>query len=170
MESTKKLCIISSGENEAVPAQIDIIVTLPVHLRDMAQLMRPADRQELVSFGISPEKALWRSYKSSVVRRTAYINGNLAAVWGVSGTFMGEIGQPWLLTTEEIKKISPLKFARIYQKEVKEMLTIFPKLMNIVDASYTSAIRLLDIVGFRIQEPEAIGKNGALYRIFEMGA
>lgn len=169
METTQKMRIISSGERGSMQPEINIITTLPIHLREMAEVMRSEDRREVVSFGISPEKALWRSYKASVVRRTGYIDGKIAAIWGVAGAFMGEIGQPWLLTSPEVKKISPLKFARLYQKEVKEMLTIFPKLMNIVDASYESAVRLLDIVGFKLGEPEPIGKNGALYCKFNLG-
>lgn len=167
MESTQKMRIINCGDKNLAMPEINIIATLPMHLREMVEVMRPEDRNEILAFGISPEKALWRSYKSSIVRRTAYIDGKIAAIWGVSGAFMGEIGQPWLLTSDQVKKISPLRFTRIYQKEVKEMFKVFPKLANIVDSSYTSAIRLLEIVGFKVSAPESFGKHGALYRKFE---
>ena len=40
--------------------------------------------------------------------------------------------------------------------------------LNIVDANYTAAIRLLDIVGFELGEPEPMGIHGKPFRRFEM--
>lgn len=146
--------------------EITIVQTTPEHLRALVPVLRESDRKEIVSFGISPEKALWRSYKGSVIKKTAFIDGKIAAVWGVHGSFMGTKGAPWLLTSEEVYKISPLKFARIYQKEVAEMQSLFPVLENYADASYNGAIRLLGIIGFDLGEPETMGVHKALYRKF----
>lgn len=162
------LAIIASEEVNIKTPEIEILTTTPVHLRMLAEVLRPEDRQEILAFGASPEKGLWRSYRSSVLRKTAFVDGQIAAIWGLRGKFMGSTGQPWLLTSHAVHKISPLKFTRIYQQEVKQMLDLFPKLMNVVDASYISAIRLLDIVGFKIHEPEPWGTKGELYRKFEI--
>lgn len=147
-----------------------ILPSTTTHVRELVDKLRPADRHEVERYGFPPNKAIWRSFKGSFMRRTAFIDGEIAAMWGVGGTLMGEIGQPWLLTGGAVEKISSLRFARIYQQEVLRMLKVFPVLVNYVDTDYTKAIRLLDIVGFEIGEPEPIGPNKAIYRKFEMRA
>ena len=74
------------------------------------------------------------------------------------GTPFSEVGMPWLITTDEVYKINPLRFVKIYQAEVFRMLRIFDYLENYVDANYEAAIRLLSIVGFTI-EPAAPGSK-----------
>ncbi len=166
-EQAHKLYIVESDMPiPSEPPLITIMPTLPWHLRELAANLRVEDENEIVAFGFTPSQALWRSYKASLFRKTALIDGKVAAAWGICGKFMGETGAPWLLTTSEVKKVSPLKFTRIYQQEVKEMLKLFPKLENYTIASYTAAIRLLDIVGFKLDEPEPMGGNNALYRKF----
>lgn len=146
---------------------VEIVPTTPQHLRELAPNLREEDKAEILAFGLSLEKALWRSYKSSVMRRTALIDGEVAATWGVCGHFLGTVGAAWLLTGKAVNKVSPLKFTRIYQEEVKEMLRLFPSLCNIVDANHSAAIRLLSIVGFKLHPPEVMGKRGKLFIRFE---
>jgi len=146
--------------------EVVIVPCLSYHLRSIE--LRPEDIDEIIALGCSKEKALWRSYKSSIMRNAALIDGKVAAVWGVGGEVLGGIGKPWLLTSAEVYKISPLRFARIYQQEVEKMLSIFPKLVNYCDTRYSAAIRLLDITGFKIDEPAPQGMNGMLYSRFEM--
>jgi hypothetical protein len=153
---------------ESERPQIIVLPSTAVHVRALAANLRPADQNEIEIYGFPTNKALWRSFKASFLRHTAFIDNEIAAMWGVGGSPMGQMGQPWLMTTEAVKKISPLAFARIYQREVLRMLNVFPVLINYVDAEYTAAVRLLDIVGFNLGEPEPLGKNGALFRQFEM--
>lgn len=147
---------------------IEIVPTTPEHLRELAKTLRPEDEAEILAFGLTPEKALWRAFKSATIRKTAFIDGRIAAMWGCIGTFMGHTGRPFLLTSSEVHKISPLKFARIYLAEVKEMLTSYDKLSSIVDANHSAAIRLLGIVGFELSEPEEMGGYKKMFRRFSM--
>lgn len=148
--------------------QVEIIPTTLAHLRELAETMREADKEEVMGFGISPAKALNVSYKGAVTRKTALIEGKVAACWGCGGIFMGDTGQPWLLTSNEVYKVSSFRFARIYQNEVVEMLNYFSRLENFVDSEYSSAIKLLKISGFTIGDPEPIGMNGKLFRKFTL--
>lgn len=146
--------------------ELNIVNTCPEHISALKKNLRVEDANEIMRFGISIKHALWYSYKQSIVRKTALINGSVAACWGVSGVFMGNVGRPWLMTTPEVNKVSALKFARVYQQEVYDMLNLFPKLENYVDAEYSSAIRLLDIVGFEIDVGRKISSYGNAYRKF----
>lgn len=147
---------------------IEIVPTETRHIRELQRTIREKDRKEIENYGFTCNKGLWRSYKTGLRNMTALFDGKVAAVWGVGGSYMGGTGQPWLLTSDEVYKISPLKFTRIYQKEVYKMLELFPYLMNYVDAGYNEAVRLLQIVGFELGEPEKLG-NG-MYRKFSMKA
>lgn len=147
--------------------KVRIVPTTAAHIRDISEKLRREDRAELLAIG-NPNRVLWRSYKRSFLTKTAFIDGKIVAIWGVGGTPMGMQGEPWLMTTPAINRVSPLAFAKLYQKEVLKMLKISPLLVNHVDSKYTKAIRLLDIVGFSLGEPEPMGVNGELFIKFEM--
>jgi hypothetical protein len=135
---------------------LQIVDSTQSHLRQLSKTLRVEDRNEILALGMSPEKALSISYKNAIYRKTAFIDEKVAAVWGVSGNFMGEVGTPYLLTSTEVVKITPLLFVRIYKYEVEKMLEIFSSLENYVDVNYTSAVRLLKMIGFTVGEPQKI--------------
>lgn len=150
-------------KNPSVPA-VTIMPTIPENIGELKCNLRAEDAAEILRFGVTIQHALWRSYRGSLISRTAFIDNKIAACWGCCGTFMGNTGICWLMTTPEVHKVSPLKFTRIYQREVIKMLKIFPRLENWVDQEYASAIRLLEIIGFTVEKPEKMG-NG-FYRKF----
>jgi len=160
------LQLVASNETVKSMADVVMVPTTAAHIREIKKTIRDKDRAEIESFGISCAKGLWRSYKHGMGNQTAIINGHVAAIWGVGGCYIGNVGAPWLMTSKYIALISPLRFARLYQQEVYKMLNMFPYLENYVDASYEEAVRLLSIVGFTIGDPERIG-NG-VYKKFSM--
>lgn len=159
--------LASSREVTLPSPEIAIIPATPDHLRELATKLRVEDEHELLAFGFTPHKALWRSYKGSVLVKAGFIDGHLAAIWGVFGDFLGQVGQPWCMTSYEVKRISSLRFARIWSNEADEMLQHFSELRNVVEASYVEACRMLEISGFTLGEPKPFGKNGDLFRTFE---
>jgi hypothetical protein len=154
----------TSGETP----DITIMPTTKEHVRELIETIREDDKREIESYGFSCAKGLWRSYKQGFNNKTALIDGKVCAIWGVGGTLMGYTGQPWLLTSSEVYKISPVKFARIYKREVNNMLKIFPSLVNYVADDYPQAIRLLSLCGFKIGERQMLGKGW--YRKFSQEA
>lgn len=149
--------------------EVTIIDTLPGHVASLKTNLRSEDVSEVLRLGMSVQQSLWYGYRKSVYCKTAFIDCKPVAMWGVLGTFLGTKGQCWLMTTPDIYKISPLRFARIYQEEVSKMLKLFTVIENYVDNEYTAAIRLLDICDFSIGDPEAVGATGAMYRRFWIG-
>lgn len=161
------LQLVSMNEDPVALPEIVIVPATPAHIRELSQTIREKDRAEIENYGFSCAKGLWRSYKQGLNNQTALINGKVAACWGVCGVYLGDVGQPWLLTSEEVYKISPLRFARIYQREVYAMLEVFSRLENYVCASYPEAIRLLSIIGFTIGEPEKLGNGNYRHFVLE---
>lgn len=149
--------------------KIEIVFTEPTHIRALAMNLRPNDELEFERLGVTGKQGLWRSYRNSIMRRTALVDNEVAAMWGVGGEVLAETGQPWLATSPLVYKISPLRFARIYKSQVVEMLNLFPRLANFVDASYTESVRLLELIGFTLGEPKPMGPHGAPFREFSMG-
>lgn len=148
--------------------KVEIVAAEAWHVRELGGNLCPTDKREIEAYGFPTNKALWRSFKGSIMRRSALIDGKVAAVWGTGGVPMSGVGQPWLHISDAANEVSPLRFARIYQDEVYQMLAVFPRLVNFVDSTYDRALRLLDIIGFRIYPPEPLGNHGALFCKFEM--
>jgi hypothetical protein len=147
---------------------VTIIPATAVHVRALGHSMREADEREITCLGLVAHRVLFRSYRYSIIRKTAIVDGEVAAMFGASGVLFGRVGQPWFLTGPASEKVDPIEFARLYRKEVRQMLHLFPILENWVDASYDKAVRLLTIAGFEMGEPKPFGPNNALFRKYRM--
>lgn len=130
--------------------------------------LRKADRLEVKRLGFNdPYDALFYAYRHAIIKRTAFVDDEIAAMWGVCGSPLSVIGQPYLLTTETVERAA-LTFVKKFKSESDEMLKIFPVLENYVDAEYKGAIKLLQIAGFTVEEPELLGKE--MFRKFHKKA
>lgn len=147
---------------------VEIIPSEASHVAKLVISMRDGDAREVTVLGLDPRKMLWNSYRRGLMRKTAFIDGKIAAMWGVAGAPLGEVAQPYLATANTVNLISPIAFARIYRREVAGMKKVFPVLENYVDATYYGAVRMLELAGFRIGDVVPMGPNNALFRKFEL--
>jgi hypothetical protein len=145
---------------ELRPAEIS-----DVHV--LARTLRDGDRLEMTSLGLSPVMALRRAFRGAIIRRTAIIDGEIAAMWGMEGAMLGPVGYPWMLTAPPVERV-PIAFLREARKGVCEMLRLKNRLEGHVAADYTCACRFLEVVGFRLGEPEPKGPHGIKFRSFVM--
>jgi hypothetical protein len=136
---------------------------------ELLKKIRPEDLREAINLGVDPEKNLYSAYAHSLYCKTFFINDVVSAMSGVSGNLFGNVGYPFLVTTTEIYRISPLKFTRIYLEQLNIFKTLFPYLENHVDASYKGAVKLLKIAGFSLEGPELMGPNKKPFYKFTMG-
>lgn len=130
---------------------ITIVDTCPYHLREMATAMQSDSADTAYKMGLTPLKALWCSYRQSIICKSALIDGKLAAIWGVSGNMFSEIGKPWLVLTPETQEY-PMRVWFRYRKEISKMLEMFPILEEFVPESNEKSIRMLEIMGFKISK------------------
>lgn len=144
---------------------VEIVPCSHEHLSELANNLRTADRAEIESFGITVAEAVCSSYNACRKNKTILADGKVAACFGAAAAGDG-LAFPWLLTTAELEKINPSKFYRMYKKEVNEMLETYSRLENYVDARYTKAVRLLEILGFSIGEPQPYGQG--IFRKFSI--
>ena len=141
----------------------EVLPCAPEHLLALAENLRAGDRAEIEAAGITPQRALWRSYRTSIIARTGFIDGEVAACWGCGGSPLGRAGQPWLLTGPACER-AKVTFVRVARFETARMLRLFPELRGMVDARYSRAIRLLEALGFTVGPEQPWGPLGAMFR------
>jgi len=145
---------------------ISIIPTTTEHVQHILNTLRDEDRYEIEAAGVDPQYALYKTFECCLYSKTALVDGTPAAFWGVAGIALSDVGTPFLLTGNQVKKVSSVRFARIYKNEINEMKQLFPCLENYVDANYIGAVKMLRIAGFSLEEPIKVGK--AFYQKFSL--
>lgn len=146
---------------------LEITPSTPAHVRLISVKLRAGDKDEVEAAGLRPGQAVWRSWRGSLFSKVALVDGELAAIWGMGGSPFGKVGEPWLLTTPAVERVK-LAFVKTARREVADMLLLCPALQGYVDASYTKAVRLLEMVGFKVENPLPFGRYGAPFRRYRM--
>jgi hypothetical protein len=158
---------IFSPRVEIVDAQVE-------HVYALVDQLRKKDEIEILRSGIKPRRALYRAFRNSLMCRTAFVDGEIAAMWGIGVAFrpglspLSDLGTPWLHTSVAIERI-PLFFVRRAKAELAAMFALKRRLESWVDADYAAAIRFLRLLGFTVEKPAPIGANGALFCRFHKG-
>lgn len=144
------------------------------HLMELWHNMRSGDRKEVEASGRTGKKVLWRTFRNSIMCKTALIDGKVAAMWGLCAglrddvSLLSRLGVPWLLTTPIVESL-PVTFVKVGRAEVAAMRALCPELESHVAAEYTQAIGMLKLMGFSVDKAEPIGKNGVMFCRFHLG-
>lgn len=128
--------------------EVEILPTTVDHIRLLVANLREDDLHEIEKWNVSPFKGIWRSYRSSKICRSGFINGKIVAIWGINGSVLGFFGNPWLITSN-VTDDYPFVFAMIYRREIREMLRSYRVLETWCDAGYTKSLRMMRIIGFK---------------------
>jgi hypothetical protein len=146
-------------------ARIRVVPSEVGDIYALAAKLRAADRAEVESLGIDPRIGIRKSFRHAILRKSYYVDGELAAMSGLCGSMLGDIGQPYLMTSAAVERV-PVTLVKLARLGVAEMLQHKLRLEGHVAASYLGACRLLAAIGFSLGEPEPIGSRGALFRQF----
>jgi hypothetical protein len=141
-----------------VPSKIDDVYRIAANLRN-------EDAAEITGFGLDPRTALRNSFRHAILRKTAFVDGKIAAMWGLGGAMLADSGTPWLMTTPVVERV-PVMFLKVGRAQLAEMLTHRNFLENVVLASYRRACRFLEVLGFVLDPPKPIGPQGMPFRRF----
>lgn len=121
------------------------------HVHELQKDLRDGEKKEIQAFGTTPEEGLAYSFRVGDFKKTALVDGKVAAMWGLQGSLLGQVGHPYFLTGHQALKVSPLRFTKIYLSQLNEMKKRYPVLENYVDVDYQGAVRLLRIAGFDLE-------------------
>jgi hypothetical protein len=121
--------------------------------RELAPLLRPEDRAEVLALGLDPIDGLLQSLIGAQEAWTYRAEGQIVCMAGITPlSLIGRTGVPWLLGSELV-----VQHRRVFMVETCRMvarwLTLFDVLRNVVDDRYDAAIRWLSWLGFEIGDP-----------------
>jgi hypothetical protein len=138
------------------------------HMDTLADSLRLLDIEELQAQGKGPRAVLRASIKGSLWCRTYLYDGEVAAMMGLGGVAMDDLGRPWFLTSEVIYRPNAWTVVKECRKGVELMVQMKPRLENYVLAKYEQAVRLLNILGFHLDPPAPFGPQAKLFRRFHL--
>lgn len=133
----------------------------------LAANLRPADRAEVETLGLDPRVGIRRSFRHAILRKSYFVDGELAAMSGLCGSMLGDIAEPYLMTGPLVERV-PMAFIKLAKDGVAEMLQHKLRLDGHVAAAYGSACRFLAAIGFTLDEPRPFGSHGAPFRRFHL--
>lgn len=131
--------------------EIIVIDTISAHIREMSSAMHAETAETARKLGMEPHKALWHSYRKSLICRSIFIDGKIAAIFGIGGVMLGEVGQPFLVMTPEVDEY-PMRVAFAYKRELRKMAEMFPVLEDYIDETNEKGIGMLKLMGFKISK------------------
>lgn len=137
--------------------------------RELAPLLRAADRAEVLALGVDPVDGLLESLRSSQEAFTARAaDGRIICMAGVCpASLTGPTGVPWLLGSDLV----PV-YRRAFMIETRAMighwLTLFPVLRNRIPADYEQTVRWARWLGFAVTGTELV--NGVAFHTIQKEA
>lgn len=147
------------------------VIVVPSRIEDVyrvAKALRAEDRAEIAAHGdVEARRLLRYNFVNSIMRRTYFVDGEIAAMTGLGGGLLSEVGQPYLVTTPVAARV-PVSLIKYARANVLEMLQWRKSLTGEVLASYEKACRMLEMIGFTLSEPHAYGPKGVMFRTFSM--
>lgn len=138
---------------------ITIVPSEPSHLSLLSDNIREKDKKECIRLGCQPLHAITQCFKQAVLRSTVLVDGEVAAVFGITGSLFSSQNTLYLITSEVVKKISHITFVRICLQELEKFMMICEKLICYVDVEYKEAIKLLELVGFEREQTLTLNDN-----------
>lgn len=148
-----------------MPHKIEIAQSTVQDVYRLAKNLRLEDEAEITGFGLDPREAIRTSFRHAIMRKTAFVDGEIAAMWGLGGAMLSDQGTPWLMTTPAVERV-PVTFLKVGHAQLDEMLAQRHFLVNVVAASYRRACRFLEVLGFVLDPPQLMGPNNVPFRRF----
>lgn len=139
------------------------------HVYALAPVMRADDALEATGLGGEPKRMLRQSFRHSLIAKSAFVDGDVACMWGMTADILSDIGSPWLVTSAAVERL-PLAFLHEARREVEAMLCMKRRLENIVAAAYTRAVRFLRLLGFTIGDIIEVGPAKTPFHRFSIEA
>lgn len=142
---------------------IDLILLTP--------RLRKADVDECEAlFGPgSVSSAAAHTFTHSPVRFTIAFDGVPIGMFGVAvHSMLGDIGHPWMFGTPSLEKHMRRALIKDAGGYISDMLRLFPRLENVVDARNTKSIRWLQRMGFTVRPAVPMGAAGVPFHPFVM--
>ena len=131
------------------------------HCGQIARTLRAEHHLLLLRKNVNVHRELRRKFDRSYYRRSAFIDGYLAAVWGVEGSPLSFHGQLWLALSQYALRY-PMAVLRQAKLEVEHISNLQRELVTTVQPEDEAAHRLVVWLGF--ETPDGFGGGPAQTR------
>lgn len=123
------------------------------HCGAVSRLLRAEHRSAVDALDLNPHHELRACFDASAFRRTWLIDGQLAALGGVTGGKLDVYGQIWLVFAP-IALLHPKEIIRESRRQLEEITRVKRKLVTLILLSDAPSVRFAQHVGFRVTEDE----------------
>lgn len=154
-------------ETQSAASRLTVRPSVVDDIYKLAAKLRQEDREEVEALGVDVRLGLRRSFRHAILRKTYFIDGELAAMSGLCGAMLGDIGEPYFLTGPAVERI-PVAVVRQARESVREMLSHKRLLEGYVAANYVRAGRMLEMIGFTLGAPQPLGPKATPFRRYSM--
>lgn len=137
-----------------MPRRYDVIPATIEHVRELANLLRPEDVDDIDSYrpGENASEVLVECFRASTDVWAGMIDGKPACLFGaLQPKYFVPIANPWFRGSERLRG-HELAFLRLSRKYVKRLAAHYGELRNLVDANNAKAINWLEWLGFDVEE------------------
>jgi hypothetical protein len=117
----------------------------------MIRHLRREHQEAFAGVGLNAHRELRSTMAQSSYRRAAFLDGRLAALWGVTGSILSPVGFVWLTLTNEAAR-HPFMVLRRAKAELDEMMKTRIELTTTVLQDDRAALRLCAFLGFHAED------------------
>lgn len=133
--------------------KVEIKEAMPWHCGQALRLIRKGHAEALTKLGTANHAELKQIFDQSIIRRVCYADGKMAALWGVTGSLLSNMGYVWLVLTEVATRY-PIECMRVTRHELDRIMETQLELATTVLGSDPAALRFALALGFHVDDHE----------------
>lgn len=128
-----------------------IIRAKPQHCGQMCRMLRHEHREAVVRLGIDSHRQLRAMFEASSFRRSWMIDGQLAALGGVTGNSLAVTGFVWLALAENARRY-PVAIIKEARRQLDAIMVLKRELATTILNGDEAAKRLAIFLGFHVAD------------------
>lgn len=129
--------------------EFQVIPARPYHVGQLIRRLRREHAQAFALVGLNAHRELRRTFMQSSICRAGTLNGELAALWGVTGPLLAPQGFIWMVITNELARHAAL-VARFTKSQIDEFMETKVELTTTVLPEDKAALRFAAFLGFHV--------------------
>jgi hypothetical protein len=130
---------------------LEILEAKRHHCGMMARRMRKVHRDILESGGVSTHRELLWVFNQSSFRRSAFFEGKIVAMGGITGSRLSTQGVAWLVLAEEFRT-HPITIVRHAERLLKQEMQTRSELAATILLGDDAALKFAAYLGFHVSD------------------
>ena len=130
----------------------EIIDATDEHVALVIPRLRKDDVSDATRFGKTIEETLAYTMAHSPYRKAWIVDGDVACLFGVGITSVGQKALPWMWATHLIE-VHMKEFVRTYLRVIRESLELFPSVEGVIAERYRPYLAWLERHGAIVSPP-----------------